>query len=85
VIAVEPEAMCPAVVQGDTVIGGDNGRWNRLTRHCGRFVGSGSGGSVGTVKTTLTGHELVEAFLVFGSEICNKFTNSFVGSWAHMP
>jgi len=61
---------------------------NRLTRrggHYGRFDGSGNGGSVGTVKIALTCCEFAEAFLVFGTEICNKFVDGFIGGQVHMP
>jgi len=37
------------------------------------------------VETNLAGHEFVETFLVFGSEVCYEFANGFVGCQVHMP
>jgi len=86
--AVEAQAVGPTIVlHGNAIVGGDGRSWNRLDGQCNRWwqFGSSSGDSVGTVKATLTGCELVEAFLVFGSEICNKFVDGFGGNWAHTP
>jgi len=79
--------MGPTVIHGKAIVGGDGSGWSQLDRwdSCQQQFGSSNCGSIGTVKTSLTGHEFVEAFLIFGSEVSNEFTNGFVGGGVHTP
>jgi len=85
--AVEAKAMGPTIIHVEAVIGGDGTRECRWDGWGGqlRQFGYRDGGSIGTEETNLASHEFVEMFLVFGSKVCYKFANGFVGHWAHTP
>ncbi len=91
---VETKSMCPAVVYGDAVIGGD-GCWGGSLvcggRCCDFVVGSWNwfvalnSGSIGPVESSLAGCEFAEAFLVFSCEENVELSEGFVGSQADAP
>jgi len=78
--AVEAQAMGPAIVHGNTIIGGDGRGWSRLDGWCDQrqWFGSGEHGGVSAVEVGFAGCEFVEVFLIFGCEVCDKFGNGFV-------
>jgi len=68
---VEPQAMGPAVVHGESIIGGDGGGWYWWAwwfRLCERLSG-GVHDSSSSVENIGAGHEFAEAFFVFGGEV----------------
>jgi len=91
---VETKSVCPAVVHGYAVIGGD-GCWGGSLGDSGGccdfavwswswFVALYSG-SIGPMESSLAGCEFVEAFLVFSHEEDAELGEGFVSSWADVP
>jgi len=68
---VETQAVGPAIVHGEPIIGCDGGGWYRLARHCRWWClfGSGARGSSSGVENIWANHEFAEVFFVFGSEV----------------
>jgi len=91
---VETKSVCPEVVYGDAIIGGDGCRGGSLgggSGHCDFAVGSWNwfvalnSGSVDPVESSLAGCEFAEAFLVFSREENAELSEGFVGGWADAP
>jgi len=91
---VEAQSMCPAVVHGDAIIGGNSCQGGSLGEsggHCGFAVWRGSqfvaqnSGSIGSMEPTLASCEFAEAFLVFSGEENVKVSEGFVSSQVDAP
>ncbi len=68
---VEPQAVGPAVVHGESIIGGDGGGWywwaGRFRQHW--WFSGGACDSSSGVENIGAGREFVEVFFVFGGEV----------------
>jgi len=91
---VEAKSMCPAVVHGDAIIGGDGcwggslggsgGRCGFAVWRWSQFVAQ-NGDSIGPVEPSLAGCEFADAFLVFSSEENMELGEGFVNGRADVP